>query len=186
MKISNRGIDKITTKIKDEFVRIMKCYYLGPVINPVENDFLNNDLCNIFLDVDENIDEGSFIEFKNNEKAECRYFDKIIKFTNVLDFSCFETNDCERVFLVNNLSCKENKMVQIKVVSKCKLKIWINGLLVFNSIASLRDSPIFLYELQKGNNMVLAELFHVIKDTSVALSIISADYYHSLASRNRI
>lgn len=178
MQIFNKSIDKITTVIKDEPVRITNCYFLGPVENPIENDYLNTDIGNILNGKDTPVTEGEYMEFRNGKKVQCIFHNKTMKDSPALDFSDFQINDNERIFVINNLRCSHNRKVIMRIGKNCRSKVWINDLLVVNSAMGATDSYFLTFELKKGNNIVFSELSFLKKETPISYSLRVNDYYN--------
>ncbi len=157
IEISENCLDKVTIELDGGPIRVGRCLCIGPIENPAENDHLNTAFSNIFMDENAVIDEASMIALKDGRTYRSFLFGKRYEGFAAIDFAEFKLEH-EKMLLLANVFCQEDKKAIIRFGCLCRLKAWINGELVMNSHLNKNDNYIILYNLRKGNNLIVAEL----------------------------
>ncbi len=158
MNISKQSIDRVTTKLSDSPARVLSVLCLGPAENPIENSFFNTDIDNILKDKNTIVSENDYIELKDGKKYKCFYYDRLCHNLQILDFQHLELQPNERMFIITNIECYENKRVIIGLGRFCRVKMWINDVFVCNALTGLAEGCLLFLQLNKGNNVVFVEM----------------------------
>lgn len=158
MNISKKSIDRVTTKLSNSPVRILSALCLGPAENPIENGFFNTYIGNILKDENTIVSENDYVELKDGKKYKCFYYDRLYPGYQALDFRGFKLQPNERIFIIANIECYENKKAIARLGRACRVKMWINDVFVCNALIGLFDSYLLFLQLNKGNNVVFVEM----------------------------
>lgn len=156
MNIANECIDKITLTL-EEPKRVLKTLYIGPVNNPTENTFFNSDLSKIIDDTSIIIEEDKCIELINGKKMKCFLYEIQNESDSGLEAKDININDNERLFFFFNIYCSENKKTLIRFGKGSRFKVWINEQICFNGYGVPNETDFIIIQLNKGNNIVIAE-----------------------------
>lgn len=178
MNISAEHIEKVTLTLSGNPSSITSVYCFDPVKNPLQNDYYNNNIENILNDIGLTVRQDGIIQFKNQEERRCFYYNKFCKMDFAMDFSDIKILEGERIFIILNLRCNDDKEVLLWLGGRnSRIKVWINNRIVFNGISSFINCELFFLELSKGNNLVFIELGRILHDLELLkFSFRAAEY----------
>jgi hypothetical protein len=182
MKISSMSIEKVTICVNEGPVRLNCGYCIGPVNNPVENDYLNDRLGAIFENPDVTLSEGDFLRLRNHDSNELTYYDKISRDDAALNFKHMDFLEEERIFIFSNLRSKVQKKIILRLGGRnARIKLWIDGLPVFNGKLLEIDSEFLLVEVDSGEHTMVIECGRVWTEMSTLMfSFRARDYEEDL------
>ncbi len=157
MMISNNCIEKVTVSF-NRSIRILKAFCIGPLTNPDKNDFFNYDLNNIFASNNAVIEEDKNIVMRSGEQQKVFYIDKTDELNVGFDFSDFKLEDNQRIFVFANIlsTCKKKAVIRFGKFN-CRIKVWLNSVLIFNGYPDIFETDFVLSTLDEGNNIIIAE-----------------------------
>jgi len=176
MRISNSSMKKIAYIINEPF-RILKCLFIGPVINPTQNNFFNFDLENIFEGYKNiSIEENKTIQLKSGDQHMVFHFDKINIHNTSIDFSEYTLEEKQRFFIFSNIYSEGDINAIFRLGTNCKIKIWLNNRLIYAGYTSLFENNFIIGELKDGNNSIVVELQTTDREEGKSLSMYVSKY----------
>lgn len=196
---SSKGINY---NFENKDICLTECLFIGPIKNPIENNFFNYKLDNIFINNNFKITEGEYLYLINKEKCLLKYFSKLERFNGnyyrkSLDFSEFNLKKDERIFAFFNINSNIDRNIILKIGRSNDFKLWLNNTLIYNKSSIIynefyestgfSDSIFINLKLNKGDNLILIELNKNSQMISLKLSKdkydnelnVFKDYYES-------
>ena len=211
MFISEFSKRRVGFNLNNRFVRLTNFLTIGPVTNPIENDFFNLNLKNIFMYEKQKVAENEFIKLQDGSSHKVYYFDQIETFNDTctrpsIDFTKIELMDNQRIFIFANVYSDKYKNVLFRIGRANDFKLWINDKLIHNKNSNINkgfvesigfsDMLFINTSLQEGDNNIIIELNKNSKMISVKISDFSYELegiegaiikeYYEMICKNKI
>lgn len=132
-------------------VHVQNVCYVGPIVNPIENDLFNTRIDNVLKDKSIVISDNTVIEFKNNRKYKCS-FGELPKIGTI---KYLKLRPEEKIFLIINIECDNERKVIINFGIGHKTKVWVNDTFICSGL-SFPDCFLAM-TLCKGSNIFFIE-----------------------------